>query len=266
MEAPSKRRALESFNFEIDDPDTEDFLPPIHQLWELGQQDASFFESMTSLRHVGLHFVDLPDGFKTWMLPDSLESLKLLCKSEDTCSLLPSSRLHVLIEFTLLVLDLSNRATRRLDSIPWNRLSNLTSLQIDLFLGVEQGPATLLTWNTRAPNNFALSFSDLPSLQSLKIHVNFDCELPFNSNDLISGAMNHVWKESIDRCFVPPRFAGLKKLEIQVTISVGLETVELLKLMGSGLKDMIKSALPSLFGTGGRVSQGLDVVISTYVD
>ena len=221
---PSRRRALESFTFEIDDPDTDDFLPTLQQLWELGQRDASFFHSMTSIRHADFNVVCLLYGFKTWMLQEKLESQTTLPFRRHLFvffSLLP---LNVMIELTTSFLDLSTGATYRLCSIPWKLLTNLTSLQVELVLGVEQG-TTPLAWNTRAPNNFALSFSDLPHLQSLKIHINCDCEMSFTSRAVLSSAMDHVWRDSVDGCFAPPRFYGLKKLEIEVTIAVsGLET------------------------------------------
>ena len=75
--------------------------------------------------------------------------------------------------------------------------------------------------------------------------------------------MDHVWKKSIDGCFVPPRFDALKRLEIKVSLTVNFEDQ---MLMAGGLGKVIKIALPSLFGLGGRVSKGLDVSVSSVID
>ena len=118
-------------------------------------------------------------------------------------------------------------------------------------------------WRPVPENTFLLRCSDLPYLQTLKIHFDSSFIWVYTRRNDVAFAMDHVWKKSIDCCFVPPRFDALKRLEIKVSLTVNFEDQMLMK---GGLEKVIKIALPSLFGSGGRVSSGLDVSVSSVID
>lgn len=78
-------------------------------------------------------------------------------------------------------------------------------------------------------NSFLLMCSDLPYLQTLKIHFDSSFIWVYTRRKDVALAMDHVWKKSIDGCFVPPRFDALKRLEIKISLTVNFEDQMLMK-------------------------------------
>jgi len=122
------------------------------------------------------------------------------------------------------------------------------------------------SWVTKPPSDFLLLCSDLPSLNSLALQVDFSDKLVFINRGAISGAVEHVFKDSCDGCFVLPRFRALRQLSLGMEIVVRRDGGLFRELEGGAFDEMLRLSLPSLFGLEGRASNGLDVSISCGLD
>lgn len=152
-------------------------------------------------------------------------------------------------------------------------MKNLTTLSVEFSLGLSEAIWTVLpfmprgTWEERPSSDFLLACSHLPSLQKLKLYAFIDWRINHTSHDAILGAVDHIYKDSIDQCFLPPRFPSLKRLTVGMGITVWDRFGDFAHdLQDGGLDDLVKNALPSVFGPGARVANGLEVDFFSELD
>jgi len=168
------------------------------------------------------------------------------------------------------LLDLSEDFTNCFASIHWTSLINLTYLHLFFCLGLphdirigEHAYEEVDNWMMRPPSKLLLACSDLPNLQVLGFGVLFPSLIVFTEHDAILGAVDHVFKDSVNPYFTLPQFPALR--EVRLMMSITVESDELLEELAGptqdGFEKMVKLSLPSLCGPNGRGSKGLEVFV-----
>ena len=269
--APDEPGFLQEFIFETQHLSPDEATFSYELLWKIVQGSPVFLKSLSGLRRakIDVPLTPLPTGLSEVLFSEHLQELSLYCDPQEFRLSFPLFMFR-LAEPSLL--ELSETLSSSFASIHWASLANLTTLALELSLGLRDEIWTVLRyvkvekWVEKPPSDFLLACSELPSLQNFALQVTFSSFLVFINLDSVSGGIDHVFKDSVDPYLALPRFRTLKKLALGTRITVQEDGKLFHSLSGGAFDRMANLSLPSVFGPDGRASNGLEVSLSCQLD